>query len=54
MKNVLFGTIVVLSTILASCGSTASTEETTTTTDSTAVETTTVTTPSVDTAKVEK
>jgi hypothetical protein len=54
MKKVLFGTIVVLSTILASCGSTAPSEEKTTTEDSTKVEATTVTTPSVDSAKVEK
>jgi|688.fasta_scaffold1687111_2 hypothetical protein len=54
MKNVLFGTVLVLSTILASCGTTAKTEETKSTEDSTKVETTTVTTPSVDTVKVEK
>ena len=54
MRKLLFGTIVVLSTILTSCGTTAATEEKTTTEDSTAVETTTVTTPSVDSAKVEK
>lgn len=54
MKKVLFGTIVVISTILASCGSVVKTEEKTTTEDSTKVETTTVTTPSVDTAKVKK
>ena len=54
MRKLLFGTIVVLSTVLASCGTTATTEEKTTTEDSTAVETTTVTTPSVDSAKVEK
>ena len=52
MKNLLFGTLVVLSTILASCGGAEKAEETTTE-DSTKVETTTVTTPSVDTAKVE-
>jgi len=54
MKNIIFGTIVVLSTILASCGSTTSTEETTPATDSTKVETTTITTPSVDSVSVEK
>ena len=54
MRKLLFGTIVVLSTILTSCGTTAATEEKTTTEDSTAVETITVTTPSVDSAKVEK
>jgi len=54
MKNVLFGALVTLSLVFASCGSTAKTEETKTTEDSTKVETTTVTTPSVDTAKVEK
>ena len=54
MRKVLFGTIVVLSVILTSCGTATKTEETTKTEDSTKVETTTVTTPSVDTAKVEK
>lgn len=58
MKNVLFGTVLVLSTILASCGTTAKTEETKSTEDSTKVEvkaeTTSVTTPSVDSTKVEK
>jgi hypothetical protein len=53
MKNLLFGTIVVLSSILASCGSTASTEETTTE-DSTKVEVAPVETPVVDSTKVEK
>ncbi len=57
MRKVLFGTIVVLSVILTSC-ETAKTEETKTTEDSTKVvapvESTTVTTPSVDSAKVEK
>jgi hypothetical protein len=57
MRKVLFGTIVVLSVILTSC-ETAKTEETKTTEDSTKVvapvEATTVTTPSVDSAKVEK
>jgi hypothetical protein len=58
MKNVLFGTVIVLSTILTSCGTTTKTEEVKTTEDSTKVEvkaeTTSVTTPSVDSAKVEK
>jgi hypothetical protein len=53
MKNVLFGTMVILSSILASCGSVASTEETTTE-DSTAVTTPVVDTVKVDSAKVEK
>jgi hypothetical protein len=58
MKNVLFATVIVLSTILTSCGTSAKTEEVKTTEDSTKVEvkaeTTSVTTPSVDSAKVEK
>jgi len=58
MKNVLFGTVIVLSTILTSCGTATKTEEVKTTEDSTKVEvkaeTTSVTTPSVDSAKVEK
>lgn len=59
MKNVLFGTVIVLSTILTSCGtSTPATEEVKPTEDSTKVEVhtehTTVTTPSVDSTKVEK
>ena len=53
MKNVLFGTIVVLSSILASCGSTASVEETTTE-DSTVVTTPVVDTVKVDSVRVEK
>jgi hypothetical protein len=53
MKNVLFGTIVVLSTILTSCGSATSTEETTTE-DSTAVTAPVVDTVQVDSSKVEK
>jgi hypothetical protein len=58
MKNVLFATVIVLSTILTSCGTSAKTEEVKTTEDSTKfevkAETTSVTTPSVDSAKVEK
>ena len=58
MKNVLFGTALVISTILTSCATGEKTEETKTTEDSTKVEvkteTTSVTTPSVDSAKVEK
>ena len=58
MKNVLFATVIVLSTILTSCGTATKTEEVKTTEDSTKVEvkaeTTSVTTPSVDSAKVEK
>lgn len=56
MKNVLFGTVIVLSTILTSCGTATKTEEVKTTEDTTKVkaETTSVTTPSVDSAKVEK
>jgi hypothetical protein len=58
MKNVLFGTVLIISTILTSCATSGKTEETKTTEDSTKVEvkteTTTVTTPSVDSAKVEK
>lgn len=53
MRKVLFGTIVVLSSILASCGSTASVEETTTE-DSTAVTAPVVDSVKVDSAKVEK
>jgi hypothetical protein len=53
MRKLLFGTLVVFSTILASCGGAEKAEESTTE-DSTKVETTTVTTPSVDTTAVEK
>lgn len=54
MKKVIFGTALVLGTILTSCGTTAKTEETKPTEDSTKVEVTTVTTPSVDSVKVEE
>ncbi len=57
MKNVLFGTVIVLSTILTSCGTATKSETTKPTEDSTKVEVhtepTTVTTPSVDSAKVD-
>jgi len=55
MKNILFGALFVVSTILTSCGtSTPAVEEVKPTEDSTKTETVTVTTPSVDSAKVEK
>ncbi len=58
MKKVIFGTALVLGTILTSCNTEVKTEEVKTTEDSTKVETpvesTTVTTPSVDSVKVEK
>jgi len=58
MKKVIFGTALVLSTIFTSCESQSKTEGVKPTEDSTKVETkvetTTVTTPSVDSAKVEE
>ena len=53
MKKVIFGTALVLGTILTSCETAKPADETKPTVDSTKVETTTVTTPSVDSAKVE-
>ena len=54
MKKVIFGTALVLGAIFTSCESQTKTEEVKTTEDSTKVEVTTVTTPSVDSVKVEK
>jgi hypothetical protein len=54
MKKVIFGTVLVLGTILTSCGTVTKTEETKTTEDSTKVDATTVTIPSVDSVKVEE
>ena len=54
MKKVIFGTALVLGTIFTSCESQTKTEEVKSTEDSTKVEVTTVTTPSVDSAKVEE
>jgi hypothetical protein len=59
MKNILFGAFFVLTVVLSSCStSTTKVEEVKTTEDSTKVEHSTeavsVTTPSVDTVKVEK
>jgi len=56
MKNILFGALFVVSTILTSCGSstTPAVEEVKPTEDSTKTEAVSVTTPSVDSAKVEK
>jgi hypothetical protein len=54
MKKVIFGTALVLGSILTSCETAKSVDEAKPTEDSTQVEATTVTTPSVDTAKVEE
>lgn len=54
MKKVFFGIVLIVSAVLTSCGTVATTEEVKSTEDSTKVETTTVTEPSVDSAKVEE
>jgi predicted small secreted protein len=54
MKKVIFGTALVLGTILTACNTGVKTEDVKSTEDSTKVEVTTVTTPSVDSVKVEE